>query len=454
MTQTSKHIETSSGDFTVILNTYSKINTRQVSQSLQITNMDITSWDKIIITNCIFEEEVILNKLYIKKSINFYNCVFIKRFNIIQLNSVSVNLENCIFEHHISFKDLTSDNIQFKNCTFNNSKITQLHEFSCKKFYFQNNIVKSNIHFKPSKVNKVILEGSESNNLITFSYLNREQIIDELLIFTLQGCKTEFLIRNVSIKKIQIVGEVKDSTIMLNKLKVGTFILDNFSNYGNLKIAFIQALDSNSNIILKNSNLGKIQISSIDFSKFKRVLISNTNMIEVIPVNIKWCYINIYSESLAAKKENYRQLKLINQKNEDVDAKLKFEKYEMHTFLKLIRENNGDYKDRFILTTNYLSNDFGLSWIRATLILLTVSIVAYTLIKIQLGHIYFDKNMIADEIGYFLNFINPVHVFEKVFITTNQVNTNGAILIDSLAKIINAYLLFQLVSAFRKYSKK
>ena len=454
MKQPSKHIEISSKDLIVSLNTFFKINKRIISQSLQITSLDITYWNKIIINNCIFNEEVIFKELSIKKSISLYNCVFKKRFNIIQLTTLKINFINCTFDQYISFKNLNSDNIEFKNCTFNNDKITQLHEFSCNNFYFQNNNSKNNIHFKPSRVKKVILEGSESHNLITFSYLNRKQIIDEILLFTFQGSKTEFLLRNISAKKLQIVGEIKDSTIILNKINIGTLLLDNFSNHGDFKILFLEALDEKSNIILKNSNLGKTQISSIDFSKFKRVLISNTNMMEIIPVNINWCYKNIQNESLTAKKENFRQLKLINQKNEDIDAKLKFEKYEMHTFLKLSRKNKGDFKDRFILMTSYISNDFGLSWTRAILILLIFSIIAYTLIKIQLGQIYFNKNFVADEIGYFLNFINPIHLFDKVFIISKDIGTNGAILIDSVAKVVNAYLLFQLVSAFRKYSKK
>ncbi|WP_223599778.1 hypothetical protein [Chryseobacterium sp. GVT01B] len=454
MTNQLNYIETPAHDFIIVLNTFSKINRRQITQSLQITNLNITSWNEITINNCVFNEEVVLKELNIKKSIRFSNCTFSKRFNLTRLNSLNTVFENCIFEQYISFKEVNSDSIRFKNCTFNNYKLTQLHEFSCQNFYFLNNSLKSDIHFKPTEVKRIILEGSESNNLITISYLNRNQIIDEILLLTYQGYKTEYFIRNLSTKKLQIAGEIKDSSIILSRVAIGTAILENFSNFGNFKITDLEALDHKSNIILKNSNLGKVQVSSIDFSKFKRILINNTNIMEIIPVNINWCFKNIYSESLTAKKENFRQLKLINQKNEDIDSKLKYEKYEMHTFLKLSRENKGDFKDKFILITNYLSNDFGLSWTRSILILFIFSIICYTLIKIQLGHIYFHKELIADEIGYFLNFVNPVHLFEKIFPITKNDSTNGAVLIDSLAKIINAYLIFQLVSAFRKYSKK
>lgn len=454
MNENLEYYVTEARDFTVILNTFFKINKREINQSLQITNLDITQWIDIKIQNCRFNEEVILNGINIENSITFNNCIFSKRVNLINVNSLHINFQNCLFDFYISFKGINSENIQFTNCVFNNNKITQLHEFECSNFYFRNNIIKSDFHFKPTAVKRVILEGSETNNLITFSYLNRDKIIDEILIFTYQGYKTEYLLRNLSTSKLQIVGEIKDSGIILNRVNVGTAILDNFSNYGNFKITFFEALNEKSNIILKNSNLGKLQASSIDFSKFKRILISNTNFIDIVPVNVKWCYDNLQSDDLSAKKENYRQLKLINRKNEDIDSKLKFERYEMHTFLKLSKENKIHFRDKLILVTNYLSNDFGISWTRALYLLLSFSVICYTIIKYRLGFTQFDMNSVVDEIGYFLNFVNPIHQFDKIFKIEESQKTNGAIFIDSISKIINAYLIFQLVSSFRKYSQK
>jgi len=455
MTQEIKYKETDVRNFIDTLNTYAKINKRKVSQNLQIANTDISQWSDIIISNCIFEDEVIFKGIKIKHSIRFFNCVFLKRFNLSNLTSVShITFENCTFERQISLQNIDSENIKFKSCTFNGNKTPQLQEFSCENFHFCGNTIKNDLYIKPRKIRKVYLEGSESLGLISFSYLNRSEIIDDFMIFTRQNHKTDYLIKNLSTKNIQIHGELKDVNLILNKICIGTAVLNNFSNYGNFKIISLEALDENSNIVLKNSYLGKSQISSIDFSKYRRVIISNTNIIEVTPVNINWCYQNINSESLAAKKEIFRQLKLINKKNEDIDAKLKFEKHEMQTFLKLSKQNKTSFSDSFILLTNFLSNDFGLSWLRALLILLSFSATCYTLIKIQLGQVYFSTELIADEIGYFLNFTNPIHLFDKVFKISKDEHTNGAILVDSVAKLINAYLVFQLISAFRKYSRK
>ncbi|UPZ35533.1 hypothetical protein MUB18_15625 [Sphingobacterium sp. PCS056] len=455
MTQEIKYRETDVRNFIDTLNTYAKINKRKVSQSLQITKTDISQWSDIIINNCIFEDEVILKEIKIKHSIRFFNCNFLKRFNLSNLTSVSdITFENCTFERQISLQNIDSENIKFKSCTFNGNKTPQLQEFSCENFHFCGNTIKNDIYIKPRKIRKVFLEGSESLGLISFSYLNRSDIIDDFMIFTHQNHKTDYLVRNLSTKKIQIHGAVKDSSLILNKINIGTAVLDDFSNYGNFKITSLEALDENSNIILKNSYLGKAQISSSDFSKYRRIIISNTNIIEVIPVNVNWCYENINSESLAAKKEIFRQLKLINKKNEDIDTKLKFEKHEMHMFLKLSKQNKTSFSDKFILYTNFLSNNFGLSWLRALFILLSFSAICYTLIKFQLGQVYFSAELIADEIGYFLTFVNPIHLFDKVFQIAKDEHTNGAILIDSIAKLINAYLVFQLISAFRKYSRK
>jgi hypothetical protein len=432
----------------------SRVNKKHVRSGVVLRNIDFGAWDDILISNCLFDDECLIVDLKVRKGIKFYNCIFSRRVNIFGFKWFSLGFERCKFGHFISFKDVVSNNIDFIECSFANERIGHIHEFVCNNLVFKSNVLRSDIHFKPKRVKKIVLEGSESASLITFSYLNRTEILDEILIFTYQGLKTDFLIRNAATRKLQIGGELKDSTIVLSRISVGSLVLDGFSNYGNIKATFIEALDDNSSMILKNSNLGKIQVSSTDFTKFKRVLINNTSMIEVVPVNIKRCYDNIFSDNITAKKESYRQLKLINQRNEDTDSKLRYERYEMHTFMKLMRELKGDYKDRFVLFTNYVSNDFGLSWSRCAFLLIVLSTIAYACIKIQLGQVYFDSKLIADEIGLFLIFVNPIHQFEKVFFYVEAKYANGALLIDSISRVVNAYLIFQLVSAFRKYSKK
>jgi hypothetical protein len=111
--------------------------------------------------------------------------------------------------------------------------------------------------------------------------------------------------------------------------------------------------------------------------------------------------------------------------------------------------------DRIILWTNYISNDFGLNWFFALAWLIGLTLIWYTSIKLCLGYTCFDYKLIADEVGRFLLFINPIHQFDKLF-EIGKMNTylGGALFFDGISRITGAYLLYQFVSAFRKYSKK
>ena len=195
------------------------------------------------------------------------------------------------------------------------------------------------------------------------------------------------------------------------------------------------------------------QINNINFNDFKKTVIKNTNLLEIIPVNVIWCEIEkITSDN--SLKEVFRQLKIVSIKNEDLINKQYFTKLEMETILTSQKLTYKNFNDYFILKTNQLSNDFGLNWLKSLKYYFLFSIIFYTLIKACLGFYYFQPKLILDEIGYFLMFINPLHQFDKVFNIININNTNGALLIDGISKIINGYLLYQLISSFRKYSNK
>ena len=71
------------------------------------------------------------------------------------------------------------------------------------------------------------------------------------------------------------------------------------------------------------------------------------------------------------------------------------------------------------------------------------------------GYNHFNPNLILDEMGRFLIFINPIHQFDKVLNIDPMIeNTNGSLFLDGLSKIIGAYLIYQFISSFRKYSRK
>jgi hypothetical protein len=208
-------------------------------------------------------------------------------------------------------------------------------------------------------------------------------------------------------------------------------------------------------LIVKNSSLGKAEVTGCDFSKFKRIIMQDSSIIDVIPTSNIWCERKtIESKDYTSLRENFRQLKNIMSKHSDKPMELFFEREEMSAYLAQLKSTNGNYWDRFILITNWLSNDFGQNWTRALLLLFATNIVWYTVIKFSLSYTVFDINLILDEIGRFLQFLNPIHAFDKTFKVENtNSNLHSALVFDGMSRILSSYLIFQFVRSFRKFAR-
>lgn len=448
--------EVSAAEFYEILRTKKKAKNLNVKEQICISN-DLHLNYNLDFSDCVFEREVLFeNANNINKNIFFSFCEFKQRLVFTNCTYSTISFNNCIFGQYFYMKNLIADTYKIDRCSINISKELKIAEFTCKQFIFTNNDAKSNIFIKPINVNSVIIEGSESPYLIIYSNNENPNIIDKFLIFSHSNYKTDYSIRNVKTNFIHLNGEIKDSNLHLNAISLKSGLIDFFTNFGNLRFNDITPLTDNSILIIKNSILGKASLSRIDFTKFKRIILTNSNIIEINPVNITWCKKeNLNINDILSIKEDSRQIKIVATRNDDIPTKLYFHKIEMHSYLKQLKTQKGYYIDKIILRLNYLSNDFGLNWFFALMWLLGISVIWYTLIKACIGETNFDSTLIADEIGKYLIFLNPVHQFEKLFEVENlKENLNGALLFDGISRITAAYFIFQFITAFRKYTKK
>ncbi|GAB3937675.1 hypothetical protein [Mucilaginibacter myungsuensis] len=443
-------------EFLTYLQKYTKIYNLKITDNVDVQQSIILRGDTVEIANCDFEGELFFRANPSVKKFHLLDCTLKKRFLLFNSNLELVNLARSTFLQYFAFKNLYAKILTIENCAINNSKELRLHEFAVDNFSFVNNEASNDIYIKPLAAKVVFLKGNDKKYQVTLSGRSDNGIYDQIRLFCYSQHRTDFVFFNINADMVQVVGSLKDSTIYTNNLSIRLGILDHFFNDGNLKISNLQPVSTNSRLVIKKSVLGKTQINNCDFSKFQTVNLENSNILEITPVNVVLCNNkNIASSNLFSTKENFRQLKIVSQKNEDIDNKLIYARHEMNTLLTIAKETNASFNDKFILYTSWLSNDFGNNWSRALIWLLSVSLLFYTAIKYLLGYVYFDVLLIGDEIGKFLIFLNPLHQFEKLFgADANNQNTNGAILVDGISKIIGAYLLYQFVNAFRKYVKK
>lgn len=125
-------------------------------------------------------------------------------------------------------------------------------------------------------------------------------------------------------------------------------------------------------------------------------------------------------------------------------------------------------QERWVLRCNKWSNNHGTEWARCLLWILTVSVISYPIYVLCLGNsgLEWGANSI-DEFGegirvffsefavYFFEFMIPTHSFDFI----EQYTGPGIRLsfvsstVDVLIRIVNGYLIYQMIVAFRRFAK-
>ena len=442
--------------FHYLLETVRDLSYLTVTDEFIINEKNVTNNNSITISNCEFTSEFQITGNHHNKKYFFNDCVFHQRFLAVNTNLNGITFLNCSFNQYFKSRHLNTNNLTFRFCDFNLIKQLVIEQFHTNNLCFENNEFNRDIHIIPKQAKIISLIGGESKSSLTLSNRGSKNNIDKLFVNFSPSIKTDFILRNLIVQNFHIKGELKNSSLLINSIQFGVGILYHFYNFSNLSITSLKPLNKNSIIVLKAANLGKAVVSSTNFSKFKKIQIKDCNLLDITPVNIEWCTSKSLKDenTLNDRLEIYRQLKLVAVKNLDIPARLMYYRYEMRTRLKVLNREKGNFLDKFILVTNQLSNNHGLNWIWAFWWLIGSSILWYTLVKFNLNQTVFNSELIGNEIGRFIKFINPAHRFDRVFEMNDSTFIGNAILFDSLSRITGAYLIFQFVSAFRKYTKK
>ncbi|MBK7148091.1 MAG: hypothetical protein IPH78_04525 [Bacteroidetes bacterium] len=317
----------------------------------------------------------------------------------------------------------------------------------------------------------------------------------------------DIAIRDLDIGLLEISGfnakaNLLFDSVMINQLKARDFI-----NNAQLILSNVRAsisdwyekeaphLKKENAIYLSTSNLGKAQLYQVNFDSFDKVHLHNVILSDITTSLVKWfspqklelvdekaylsALVKLKKEKNSTEstiltlathyrsvREIYRQLKYAMNKQGDKPMAIYFQKWEMDNLRKeieLTQKNN--FNDRLILWSSQ-SNDFGQSWIRPILFLLLFSFIFYIPIgffgspnidfyrpDLSLSGIWFVlKEVFWSQIGLYPQLLNPAHSLR--WMMQNFHELPGIIhFFDYLHRIVTAYFIFQIVSAFRKYVK-
>lgn len=303
----------------------------------------------------------------------------------------------------------------------------------------------------------VFIQSNDENPL----FINKLNIEDSTI---LSGCI--FRIDQVKIHDLFFENIISQGNLYLNKIEGGKVYQFMNSDKENL---YQRCVLNNENLQskiqkgefrIKDTDLGNSVIFNCDFtffnvvffsSKIDNIYLSGSNFPIIMETN--------KDGDLLQLKNAYNQFKKVFEKN-DIHASSRYALLEIETYRNYLKDKGEDKGDFIILFLNKFTSNHSTDWIKSLICLLLFTFFSYSLLLMSLG-VRFNFSIKGFEnflnlSGYFFSYLNPIHRtdFLKSSMSPELKWNALAELIDSLSKIINAFLIYQFVQSFRKFGRK
>ncbi len=289
------------------------------------------------------------------------------------------------------------------------------------------------IHCKPND-DKLF----DSKNITYKSKFNSKPRIDNVLLSRYANKNTFYHFSELSLKKLQF---------------------ENFTNLGNITLAKISLEES---LTILNSDLGKLSFIDCDFSN-REMHFYSSKINEIALAGVQLPNPNkINSDSYKNKDQKKLALSQIKKVYQNMGDNLMASIYqteELNTYESTLTWS----WEKLNLCLNRITNNHGQSWIKPLIILLISTGLFFSLYCLSLGFKIDFKSkdsfsLFLKNLSFYFEFLNPIRkgdfLPKALLKSDNLFNISGlTFFIDSIAKIINAYLLYQFIAAFRKFGK-
>ncbi len=339
-----------------------------------------------------------------------------------------------VFEFFLDTKNNASGSLSFIQCDFNDKFKIRSAEAKYKNYLKEQKDKKGYLKEQKDKAElkslKIIGCTVKNGSYLRFGFLSIE----------------EFELKNLRLSQ--------DSELNIGDCQFTKFTLSNFRNIGKFKLYKTNILEGEKGELFQidNTSIGDADFQSVSLNSFSEVKMFDNIFHNFKYTNIIWKDIVEVGQTTSNKnilekqQDTYRTLKNVAQLNNDQPQAIKFYAKEMKSYKDLIKHNKAGYSlsDRVTLWFNDLTNDFGLSWWKPLLILLFLITPIFYFLLLWCSNIPIFN---LHHWQYVVQFLNPIHKFDWVVGFFPN-------LIDILFRALEGLLLYQVITAFRKYSKK
>jgi hypothetical protein len=406
------------------------------------TDYNIIGLDREIYLNCNFEEQVSTHEKNITPSLEIYTCTFQKEV----IFDDALIKSNIFIVSDSKKQSIFHDKLKFNNCIFDNPQ----------ELFLDSNSQDLSIELngcqfrKKFKIRSIEAEGDYIEQQRNKVKLESLQIID---CTAEDGAYLRFGFLNIKNFVLQNLRLPQNAELNIGDCRFKRFRLSNFRNIGKFKLYKTNILENEKgqSFQIDNTSIGDADFQGINLLSFDAVKLFDNIFHNLKYTNIIWKNLvevgEITSDKnrLEKQQDTYRTLKNVTQANSDYPQAIEFYAREMKNYKDLVKSNKNDYSlsDRITLWFNNWTNDFGLNWWKPLLILLVLTLLFYLLLLWSLDMPILN----SDHWQYIIQFLNPIHKFDWVIgFLPNLINV--------IFKVFEGLLIYQIIQAFRKYTRK
>lgn len=222
---------------------------------------------------------------------------------------------------------------------------------------------------------------------------------------------------------------------------------------------------------IQNSNLGNTEFYDFDFSIYPVIRIIDSRLDNIFVNGVEWfetTQLKVDEDEknqkkiLSQKREIYRQLKLAAEKQSDRITALEFKAKEVETHRLTLELGKVKKADRWAILAGK-TNDHGQNWVKPLWAIILISIgFFFPLFFIADPEIHFWPDFSLDGLKLLGGkFSEHCKIIPQLFNPTRRVSDMFKVIeypfwvyfLDGLQRIVLAFFIFQIVSAFRKFVK-
>jgi hypothetical protein len=298
-----------------------------------------------------------------------------------------------------------------------------------------------------------------------YVYGNIEPI--SLQIYCSQDLTGTMQFKGCAFKMLEVKNDNHKGNLAFHACQFSKVVFDQFTNYGNLVFSSCGSTPD-SEFALIGTDIGKARLLNFDFLGFKEVIIIDSIISNIESSGVKWfkpsvLKVGAKDSQYRKQREVYRQLKYASDKQNDRIQMLEFQAQELECFKHEVFSNKSfPVGDQLILWLSQ-TNDFGLNWIKPVVWILLLTVAFYVPLVIcassnltwypatSSSDVRFTLSELLDrKVAILPQMFNPTRNLKQMF--TGELSL-GTYTWDAIHRIVLAFFIVQIVSAFRKYFK-